>query len=152
VRTRIGQAIHSLEFLPSIPVWVEDEVKRFHPETTLGVTVRTWSASHETNIRRPYSAEVYKQSIRQHLTPLTTHVVLSVDNEAVTTEYLDFLKEFPVSVVLLTRRSDQNELQHVFVKMLTLSKCATVIGSRMSTFTELVFWFGECRPTIVPLF
>jgi hypothetical protein len=152
VRSRICQTIRSLEFLPCISDWVQEEVQRFTPATTLGITVRTWSAPHETNIRRAYSSEVYKQEIRRRLTSDITHVLLSVDNDHCVGEYLEFLKEFPVTVVTIPRRPDQNELQHAFVKMLALSKCATVIGSRISTFTELVFWFGECRPTIIPLF
>jgi hypothetical protein len=152
VKSRIIQTIQSIEFLPCIPAWVEDEVRRFTPATTLGVTVRTWTAPHETNICRPYSTDIYKQSIRRELTPDITHVVLSVDNDAFTAEYTEFLKEFPVKVITISRSPDQNELQHAFVKMLTLSKCAKVIGSRISTFTGLVFWFGQCRPKIIPLF
>ena len=152
VRTRLCRTFQSLEFLPCIPAWVEAEVQSFSPATTLGVTVRTWTASHETNNRRPYSAEGYKQAIRRELTPEITHVVLSVDNPVHTAEYLEVLKTVPVTVVLLERRPGQNELQHAFVKALTLSRCAVVIGSRISTFTELVYWFGSCTPRIVPLF
>jgi hypothetical protein len=152
VRTRICSTVQSLEFLPCIPAWVEAEVSRFTPATTLGVSVRTWTAPHETNIHRAYSAAVYKEAIQKALTPEITHVALSVDNDAHTAEYLEFLKDFPVTVVLLDKRPEQNDLQHVAVKMLALSRCATVIGSRMSTFTELVFWFGMCRPKMIPLF
>lgn len=152
VRSRICRTFRSLDFLPCISEWVETEVQQFRPESALGVTVRTWTAPHESNIRRPYSAEVYKEAIARELTPDITHVVLSVDNPAHTAEYLAFLKAFPVTVHLLAQREGQNELQHAFVKALTLSKCAVVIGSRMSTFTELVYWFGACNPRIVPLF
>lgn len=152
VRTRICGTIRSLEFLPCIHAWVEDEVRHLRPETTLGVSVRTWTAPHETNIHRAYSAAVYKEAIQKALTPEITHVALSVDNAAHAAEYLEFLAQFPVTVHLLQKRPDQNETQSAFVKMLTLASCATVIGSRMSTFTELVFWFGMCRPKMIPLF
>lgn len=152
VKTRLCRTFQSLEFLPCIPAWVKAETRHFRPETTLGVTVRTWTASHETNIQRPYSAAVYKEAIARELTPAISHVVLSVDNDAHLDEYLAFLKAFPVTVHVLAHREGQNELQHAFVKALTLSACAVVIGSRMSTFTELVFWFGGCKPRIVPLF
>jgi len=26
------------------------------------------------------------------------------------------------------------------------------IGNRMSTFSELVFWFGDCKPKVIALF
>lgn len=152
VRTRLCRTFQSLEFLPCIPAWVNDELRSVSPSTTLGVTVRTWTAPHESNIHRPYAAEVYKQAIQRELTPAVTHVVLSVDNDAHLAEYLEFLRAFPVAVHVLARREGQNDLQHAFVKALTLSKCATVIGSRMSTFTELVYWFGNCAPKMVPLF
>jgi ATPase subunit of ABC transporter with duplicated ATPase domains len=45
-----------------------------------------------------------------------------------------------------------NDLQKAVIKMLLLSKCKYVIENRMSTFTELIYWFSECKSEIHTVF
>jgi len=152
VYNRISNTIRSLIFLPCIHSWVHEYTSCFNPDTTLGISVRTWTAPHERNTimdsQRRYSFNIYAEAIREELKPDITHVVLSLDNINYADEYLKFISLYPVSVILLKHKPDQNDTQYSFVKMLVLSKCKTVIANKVSTFTDLVFWFGECKSKI----
>lgn len=148
VRTRILRTIDDVRFQPQILARVA-ELRSQVRGRALGVSVRTWTAAHEHNVHRPYSFETYKAAILPHLASVST-VVLSVDNEAVLPEYLALLDS--VHVVVLRKQDDENETQHAFVKMLTLAACEACVANRISTFSELVFWFSRCKCAITPLF
>lgn len=152
VKNRLLTIIKSIVFRRQIHTWVDCWISHINPSTTLGISVRTWKASHEQGICRSYDPETYKNAITTSITPETTHVLLSVDNPSYSAEYVSFLSKFPVKVVLLTQSPDQNNTQFAFVKMLALSKCAAVVGNRISTFTELIFWFGDCKPKVTTVF
>lgn len=36
-----------------------------------------------------------------------------------------------------------------FIEMLLLSRCSTIIGTYISTFTECAWWFGDCKPNVI---
>lgn len=36
-----------------------------------------------------------------------------------------------------------------FIEMLLLSRCSTIIGTYISTFTECAWWFGECKSKVI---
>jgi hypothetical protein len=149
VKTRILAAIDQVRFQPQILRRVEELRAQIRPGHVLGVSVRTWTAPHEHNIRRPYSFDAYMDAIRPHLATVST-IVLSVDNDAVLPQYLEALA--PANVLVLRKGEGENETQHAFIKMLTLASCDAFIGARISTFSELVFWFSRCRIQVTPLF
>lgn len=147
VKHRILRTIDSLHFQPHILKAVDEYVSQFHTGKTLGISVRTWKAKHEQNIDRPYDFQTYANAIRHHLQSVST-VVLSVDNEDVLQEYLDLLQDKHVIVL----RHNDNETQTAFIKMLTLAKCDIFVGNRISTFSELVFWFSRCNIQVTTVF
>jgi len=146
---RFMKVIKSLLFKPVI----YNEVNKYNIEfeKTLGISVRTWTASHEYNINRKYSFEIYKNAINEVLikNPSIDTIVLSLDNENVESQYRDLLKNYPKLIIY--RETNTNHLQYVIIKMLLLSKCGYFIGNRISTFSELVFWFSECKQKVIPL-
>jgi hypothetical protein len=146
VKDRILGAIDKVVFQPHILESVDTYVSQFHPGKTLGISVRTWKANHEQNIDRPYDFQTYANAIRQHLPSVST-IVLSVDNEDVLPEYLELLQDRHVIVL-----RQNNETQTAFLKMLTLAKCDFFVGNRISTFSELVFWFSRCAIQVTPVF
>ena len=113
--------------------------------------MRTWTASHEYNINRKYSFEIYKNAINDVLAKKSSinTIVLSLDNEIVESEYRELLKNYPN--IIIYRETNVNHLQYVIIKMLLLSKCGYFICNRISTFSELVFWFSECKQKVIPL-
>lgn len=149
VRDRILGAIDQIQFQPQILARVAEHRAQIRPGHVLGVSVRTWTAPHEHNIQRPYSIEAYMDAIRPHLATVST-IVLSVDNDAVLPQYLEALA--PAHVVVLRPTEDVNPTQHAVVKMLVLASCDAFIGARISTFSELVYWFSRCRISVTPLF
>ena len=147
VRDRIFEAMSRIIFLPIIL----DEVRLFLSGITtpfLGVSVRTWKASHEHNIKRPYDATIYKNSI-QEIQDMNHNIsiVLSIDNEEYIEPYMS------LSQLHIIRKPEHfNALQFALYKMLVLSHSSHFIGHRISTFTELVFWFSRHKTVVHPLF
>ncbi len=45
-------------------------------------------------------------------------------------------------------RNNTNGIKEAFVDMLLLSACPIIIGTFLSTFTELAWWFGRCRAQV----
>jgi hypothetical protein len=146
---RFMKVIQSIVFKPII----YNEINKYNIdfEKTLGISVRTWTASHEFNINRKYSFEIYKNAINDVLAknPSINTIVLSLDNEIVESEYRELLKNYPN--IIIYRETNVNHLQYVIIKMLLLSKCGYFICNRISTFSELVFWFSECKQKVIPL-
>ena len=146
---RFMKVIKSIVFKPDI----YNELNKYSIdfEKTLGISIRTWTASHEFNINRKYSFEIYKNAINDVLkkNQSINTIVLSLDNEIVESQYLDLLKNYPN--IIIYRETNVNHLQYVIIKMLLLSKCGYFICNRISTFSELVFWFSECKQKVIPL-
>lgn len=151
VRNRIFNAIDRVSFRPEILATVDRFVAAMKA-SVLGVSVRTWTAPHERNIQRPYHRIVYFRKIHEVLTmhPEIKTVLLSVDNPEVASEYLKFLKHFGVDARLI--EVGLNHIQSAVCKALILSKCDYFIGNRISTFSELVFWFGKHRPVVFTVY
>ena len=156
VRSRILEAMDKIRWKPIIPHTVAEWYRAFSSRTALGISVRTWRASHEHGVQRPYQPDVYFSAIRRAIQehPEIEVVVLSVDCPDVVTEYIAHLStHYPSrSVVSLSHLPHLNAIQYAMTKALTLARCAYLIGNRISTFTELAYWFGRCRPVVYPLF
>lgn len=154
IKERIGRTIDNIRFHPTV-VEMSKKMEGELGSHTLAISVRTWSSFHETNINRTYSTETYKDAISQVLTshPEIDKIILSLDNHSVEREYIEYISSISnVLVTVLYQSDDINPLQHAIIKMLTLSKCQYFIGNRISTFSELVFWFSKCRIQCFPLF
>jgi hypothetical protein len=81
-------------------------------------------------------------------------IVLSIDNDSLELEeqYTGFLQtNYPHINIIVYRECEHNvnHLQYVIIKMLLLSKCGSFIGNRISTFSELVFWFSGCCQKVI---
>ena len=149
VKARVFRILDSLEFRPQISAAVTRYIAQMQGES-LGIAVRTWKASHEHNIDRPYNPETYKAAIARELAGVST-VVLSTDADEALAEYTEFLAQFPVKTIAF-RFTDENATQRAFIKMLTLARCDVLIGNRISSFSELAWWFSRHRARVVPLF
>jgi hypothetical protein len=125
-------------------------------DNALGVSVRSWTAPHEHGVHRPYDRNVYLDKLVQTLRqfPDIRDVVISCDNDQEVAVYEDFLRMHFPSVELHTTkaRSELTYLQHGMVKMLILSRCKYFICNRISTFSEMVFWYSGMKQRIFPLF
>ena len=150
VYNRIMRAIDKIQWRAT----VLDEVARVHSTFVYpmcGVSVRTWKAAHEKNIRRPYDPHVYKDAIRKAMaTDCPQRFFVSYDNEEAAKDYDDCFQAS--RLITYPRRPDINETQHAVIKMLLLSKCNIFICNRQSTYSELAFWFSRCTQKVIALY
>jgi hypothetical protein len=152
VKQRIIGTIEKIRFLPFIENLVLENIKNIS-ENTLAISIRTWKCFHETNINREYSPDIYKEKISDVILSVNPDkIIISFDNHNYEEEYISFLNSFNIPIFVLNKETDTNELQHAFIKMLSLSNCRYFIGNRVSTFSELVWWFSKCQIKVFPLF
>jgi hypothetical protein len=120
----------------------------------LGISVRTWEGSHENGVTnyRKYNFNDYKLAIEKIINNkdnIVNSIYISYDNDKVEPHFLELLKNF--NVIKYKKTKFITELQYVTIKMLILSKCDLFICNRISTFSELVYWFNGCNQTVIDL-
>jgi hypothetical protein len=147
VRNRFFTSIDRIIFTPTIL----SEVQTFLTKVSypvLGVSVRTWKSHHENGINRAYNPNIYRDKITEVLqaNPIIS-VILSIDNETYVDPYLDL-----PNMIILRKPAHFNDIQFAVYKMLVLSHTNYFIGNRISTFTELVFWFSKHNTKVYPVF
>jgi len=150
VKHRIFRLIDSIRFTDIVYHEVNRIASQLDGLRTLGVSIRTWKASHEHNIDRPYEFGWYCEMMERALNEKkdTTTVVLSIDNVTFLEPYLEWCSARGLRVLVLDKLSYWNDIQYAIIKVLVLARCAAFIGNRKSTFTELVFWFGKCASRV----
>jgi hypothetical protein len=155
LKMRIINTISKIKFKPIIWEEVNNITSNinYSNNNVLGISIRTWKCHHESDINKKYSADEYKNQIANLINnnPTIDTVILSLDNHDYLEEYVEHLVKFPVKIYLLKKASHINELQFALIKTLVLSKSHFLIGSRISTFTELIFWFSECKIKVTPI-
>ena len=146
VRNRFFKSIDRIIFKQSIIDEVQSFLKSAQP--TLGISIRTWRSHHEGIIDRPYDVDTYMNKITEVLQEnKVSSIIISIDNE----DYLSPYLQLP-NAVILRKPSHFNDIQFAVYKMLVLSHTNYFIGNRMSTFTELVFWFSKHTTKVYPVF
>jgi hypothetical protein len=78
---RITRTLSTITFLQ--PIEKEVDKFKFNFENTLAISVRTWTAPHERDVKRNYSFEIYSEAIEQTLldNPNINLVIMSFDND-----------------------------------------------------------------------
>jgi hypothetical protein len=118
----------------------------------LGISVRTWEASHEKNVTnyRSFNINDYKKAIDKFTTNKKINsIFISYDNHKVEPQFLEYLKDY--NIITYNKPVHITQLQYVVIKMLLLSKCNYFICNRISTFSELVFWFSGCTQEVIDI-
>lgn len=158
VYNRIQSGIQKIKWRSEVLSEVDRVSKEFEGPT-LTVQVRTWSHPFDppncTSIRdgviRDYNFETYTQAIDK-LIPDARTVFITADRDDVLQEFIDYLKKYDVKVVSYTQPSDVTQMQYSAATMLAASKCDMLVCSRLSTFAECIWWFGNCHATVIPVF
>jgi len=153
VKNRIFATIDKIIFKPIVIDMVNSISEPFKLKRTLGLSIRTWKASHENNINRAYNFETYKDKI---LEVLDKHndiniVVISIDNHTFLDKYIELFNERNIETIVLNK-TEINDIQYAIIKALVLAKCNYCIGNRISTFSELIFWFSKHETIMYPVF
>jgi hypothetical protein len=118
----------------------------------LGISVRTWTAPHEKDVGRPYDVNTYKDAITRMIeSERINSIFISYDNSEAYKDYEEFLSKTNIRVFTYEKVDNYNATQNSIIKMLLLSKCNYFVCSRLSTFSELVFWFSGCSQKVIPV-
>jgi hypothetical protein len=159
VKNRILKTIKKISF--SDVIIKEYNILKNNYKNKLGISIRTWKSSHENGIDRLYSPDIYKQKIKEVLDNNSIDcILLSFDNNECIEEYLSYISTHNkenknVYVLNNIINKDLDPLQKVIIKIFLLSDCKYFIANRISTFSELVFWFSMYKFTdqiVYPLF
>jgi len=158
VYNRIQSGIQKIKWRPEVSAEVNRVSKEFEGPT-LAVQIRTWSHPFDppncTSIRdgvvRDYNFETYKKAIDKFI-PKAKTVFLTADREDVLKEYVNHLSKYDIKIVTYAQPIGVTQMQYSAATMLAASKCSMVVGSRLSTFLECIWWFGECRANVIPVF
>jgi hypothetical protein len=154
VKKRIFNNIDKIIFKPLITNIVNRTYNSFKDHKTLGLSIRTWKASHENNINRSYNFETYISKIDEVLNKHKdiNKIVISIDNHQYIEQYLEYFKQRNIPCLILNKSELVNDIQYAIIKALILAKCNYFIGNRISTFSELVFWFSKHQTQVYPVF
>lgn len=118
----------------------------------LGVTVRSWSAVHETNtvVNRPYNQSAYEQSIRELVNKYEIRsVLIAFDNPTLLQpQFQPFLDSLGIPVYSYDESLSTSSLDKPAIEMLALSRTRHLLGDAVSTFLHTVYWFGECKQMV----
>lgn len=125
----------------------------------LTIQIRTWQSkqagdrpdllTYNDGVQRKYSFELYKNEIDKFL-PKAKVIFLTIDREDLLPEYIDYLKDYNV-VTYLKNDTNLTSLQHSAVTMLLGSLSDMLVCSRLSTFAECMWWFGQCKADVLPV-
>jgi len=134
-----------------------DRVSKNFEYPLLVIQIRTWTHHDDppncTAIRdgviRDYNFETYKKAIDQFL-PKAKSIFLTADRNEVLPEYLNYLKDY--KVITYIKPDNITNLQYSAATMLLGSKSNMLVGSRLSTFLECMWWFGGCKAEVIPVF
>ena len=126
----------------------------FKLKRTLGISIRTWKASHENNIKRAYNFETYKDKIIEVLDKHNdiNMVVISIDNRDFLDKYQELFKKINIEIIIFNKSEYINDIQYAIIKALLLAKCNYCIANRISTFSELIFWFSKHETLMYTVF
>lgn len=125
----------------------------------LTIQIRTWQSgqagdrpdllTYNDRVQRKYSFELYKNEIDKFL-PKAKTIFLTIDREDLLPQYIDYLKDYNV-ITYLKNDTNLTSLQHSAVTMLLGSLSDMLVCSRMSTFAECMWWFGQCKAEVFPV-
>ena len=119
----------------------------------IGLHIRSWYCDRN----KWHSNELFEQAIDQ--LDSSKKIFLCGDNDIVLKHFEDRYGDRIIT-------HDQERFSHphlaesghnvsvqtnvdAFIDLMILSRCDTIVGTYASTFTEVAWWFGECKPNVI---
>ena len=114
---------------------------------TVSVHLRTWLTDDWDQAPKRhhhfFNEEKYRKIIENHL---DDGIFLSSDNIG----YAERLKADYGDAIITVERSDaENPVDFAFINLLLLSRNSIIYGSKISTFTEMAWWYSGCRAEVI---
>ena len=156
VFNRIQSGIKKIKWKNEVLSEVNKVSKNFiYPLLT--IHLRTWTHMHDPpnisqindGVTRNYNFNTYKNAIDRFL-PRAKTIFITSDNDSVLPKYLEYLKNY--NVITYSKPKDITELQYSAAIVLLGAKSNMLVCSRLSTFSECMWWFGECKAETIAVF
>lgn len=149
-RKEIISYLKKLRIKKQILKKVDEFSRKKLSKNTVGIHVRRGDFKNINNLSKISSDEEFIKIIKYELqkNPKTKFFLATDEKE---TE--DKLKKlFPNKIIICKKNSSKREgegsVEEAFIELLLLSKCNKIIGSFSSSFTEMSWFFGSCKPEI----
>ena len=120
-------------------------IYKFH---VIRITSYSWKNDETKNFMK-YIAKNYTLNDKPLLYKKDTTILC--DNFKHVPEYILNIKNIQNNINIITYNND-NKILETIVNIFLLSKCTNFICNRISTYSDLVFWFSRCSQNVYPLF
>jgi hypothetical protein len=147
------QIIKELEIQPIIINNVSNFIGNNLNTPYLSVHIRTWMTfnSFEDNRSSYERYSHYNKNIFNFITAINDSpfnlIFIATDNKTEIQHILDNI--INKKIIFYERNPNLNSLQNDFSELLILSKGSSIIGSYISTFTEMAWWYSGCIENII---
>lgn len=115
----------------------------------IGVSVRTWKASHDTCQLSAYRAQSFKPEkyleIIKEYENKVEGIFFSFDNP----DAEKYFKDVKIPRIKYSPPPSLTPIQRAAVEAQILGNCGLIIGDKLSTFPEVAWWLGQCRADII---
>lgn len=145
--------LHDIRRFPFDPVYTELAKNVFgnaSRATSLALSLRTWSSDRytEVSLGRTYHKARYDELLNHVLSLGTMETIfISCDQDAALNNFVQGI-DSKYNIVRIDNAPEIKGMsltESSYVKMRIMSFCGYLIGDKISTFVELVWWFSECQ-------
>lgn len=148
VRNEYINAFKKLKINSSILEEVDEFTKKNFNEHTISIHARSWIDTKPNNPRRKRFIENYNKYFEEADKYVNLHddakIFIASDSFKIIEEFKEKYKE---KLVVYDRPN--TSFRNDMVTILLLSKNPIIIGTYLSTFTEVSWWFSECKSKVI---
>lgn len=141
--------LHDLEIKPPLLDYVNAFSKQHFDSNTISIHMRTWlTDSWDQAPKRHalfFDISQYRTIIEQHL---PGKIFLSSDNSQFANR---LVAEYGSGILIYQPPAQLNSMELAFINLLLLSANSRLFGSRISTFTEMAWWYSDCKSQVTLL-
>jgi hypothetical protein len=122
---------------------------RYFDGDTVSIHMRTWMTDSWDQAPKRHAAffdiDQYSEIIEKHL---PAKIFLSSDNAQYASQ---LVKHFGPNLLVFPPQRHFEPLELAFINLLLLSKNSLLYGSKISTFTEMAWWYSGCKSSVTLL-
>ncbi len=138
--------LKDLVITPKISDFVEQFSSQHFDAQTISIHMRSWMTDSWDQAPKRHAhyfkLDRYKDLLEKNR---DKSVFLSSDNYEFACELVNF---YPDRIITCQLDSEFDTTEQAFVNVLLLAKNNHIIGSNISTFTEMAWWYGGCQASV----
>lgn len=151
VRKAIIPYVNSLIPIQEIRTQIKQFMSKYAVEKMVGLHIRRTEFLLNADGRGQVSSDdLFSKEIQSILSHNPkTKFFLATDSKKTEEKYLEAFKDCMVVFPYKNwDKSTKESTQHALIDLLLLSKTSRILGTYLSTFTEMAWWFGGCKPKV----